>query len=87
VNIIVFRLARRRHFVTGEEWELFDLKKDPSEMQSEYDNPEYANTIKTLKQELAKLKTQYRVPADNFDLETILPNQIPAVAKVKKKSL
>jgi len=26
----------------GEQWELFDLEKDPQEIKSEYDNPEYA---------------------------------------------
>ena len=39
----------------GEEWEFYDLKKDPSEMNSEYANPEYATTIAKLKQELAHL--------------------------------
>ena len=44
----------------GEEWELYDLVKDPSEMKSEYDNPEYNNVIETLKSELTKLKKKYK---------------------------
>lgn len=69
----------------GEEWELFDLEKDPSEMQSEYNNPEYSSIVKTLKKELVKLKIQYQVPDDEFDLADKLPNQIPPVAQKKKR--
>ena len=46
----------------GEEWELFDLEQDPSEMKSVYDDPEKAGTIKALKAELDRLKKQYDVP-------------------------
>jgi arylsulfatase A-like enzyme len=70
---------------SGEEWELFDLQKDPSEMRSEFNNPEYATIIKTLKKELGKLKQQYQVPADEFDLADKLPNQLLPKAKPKKK--
>ena len=45
----------------GEEWEFYDLEKDPSEMKSEYANPEYAPIIAQLKKELANLRTQYQV--------------------------
>ena len=45
----------------GEEWEFYDLKNDPTEMKSQYANPEYAGQIATLKKELARLKTQYKV--------------------------
>ncbi|MDD7986180.1 sulfatase [Lentisphaera marina] len=45
----------------GEEWEFFDLKNDPKEMTSQYDNPEYAAEIAKLKKELAKLRAQYKV--------------------------
>ncbi|MUV37250.1 hypothetical protein JNUCC1_01056 [Lentibacillus sp. JNUCC-1] len=38
------------------EWELFDLKKDPHELNNVYDVPEYAETVKTLKEELYRLK-------------------------------
>jgi arylsulfatase A-like enzyme len=46
----------------GEEWEFYDLKKDPQEMHSQYANPEYANTIAELKKELTNLRKQYKVP-------------------------
>ena len=43
-----------------DEWELFDLEKDPLELQSVYSNPKYAPVVKELKQELQRLRTQYR---------------------------
>jgi len=46
----------------GEEWELFDLEKDPSEMKNIYGNPEYTDKVKELKKELDRLKKQYDVP-------------------------
>ncbi|RKX39881.1 MAG: sulfatase [Verrucomicrobia bacterium] len=48
----------------GEEWELFDLEKDPSEMNNTYNNPENAGKIKSLEKELNRLKEQYQVPAE-----------------------
>lgn len=42
------------------EWELFDLEKDPLEMQSVYDDPAYADVIKTLKAELYRLKAEVK---------------------------
>ncbi|MDF1752993.1 MAG: sulfatase [Verrucomicrobiales bacterium] len=44
-----------------EEWELFDLKNDPSEMKNQYNNPEYAEQVARLKKELGKLREQYQV--------------------------
>ena len=46
----------------GEEWEFYDLKNDPTEMNNLVNNPEYAGRIAELKKELKKLKKQYRVP-------------------------
>ena len=46
----------------GEEWELFDLKTDPSEMTSIYDRPDESARIKELKTELDRLKVYYEVP-------------------------
>jgi arylsulfatase A-like enzyme len=49
------------YFDNTDEWEFYDLKNDPTEMKSQYANPEYAGQIATLKKELARLKTQYKV--------------------------
>ena len=42
------------------EWELFDLEKDPMELNSVYSDPAYAETIESLKQELHELKNQVK---------------------------
>src|SRR5699024_953678 len=38
------------------EWELFDLKEDPYELNNVYDNREYKDTVVELKKELYRLK-------------------------------
>src|SRR5690625_1343949 len=38
------------------EWELFDLRKDPSELKNVYHDPAYQKTVQTLKEELYRLK-------------------------------
>lgn len=48
----------------GEEWELYDLQNDPSEMNNVYGNPEYSSRIELLKKELDRLKDEYQVPAE-----------------------
>jgi len=50
-----------QYYMTGE-WELFDLVKDPQEMKSEYNNPEYALIRKELEQKLDQLVTKYKAP-------------------------
>ena len=50
------------HFYDLDEWELYDMETDPSEMNSQYDNPEYQEIVEKLKLELERLKEQYRVP-------------------------
>lgn len=40
-------------------WELFDLKKDPKEMNNVYAEPEYAYVVATLKQKLRDLQKRY----------------------------
>ena len=50
------------HFYDLNEWELFDLEKDPMEMNSVHENPEYAEVLSQMKGELAKLRQQYEVP-------------------------
>ena len=45
----------------GEEWELYDLKNDPSEMNNLYGQSEYSETINCLKKELSSLRQKYEV--------------------------
>ena len=42
-----------------DEWELYDLMKDPREMNNVYDDPTYAKVVKDLHDELQRLRKQY----------------------------
>ena len=44
------------------EWEFYDLEKDPQEMNNAYNDPQYAEEIARLKEEVLALKEQYDVP-------------------------
>ncbi len=50
------------HFYNLGEWEMYDLEKDPREMQSVYDDAGYADIQADLKAELTRLRAQYQVP-------------------------
>jgi arylsulfatase A-like enzyme len=43
-----------------DDWELFDLEKDPNEMMDVYDNPEYSKVKDSLYTELKKLMAKYQ---------------------------
>lgn len=43
---------------TPPEWELFDLEKDPHEMNNVYNDPHYSDVVEQLKEELARLQTE-----------------------------
>jgi arylsulfatase A-like enzyme len=45
---------------TEPEWELFDLTKDPHEMNNVYDDPKYKKVVKELKAELDRLQRYYK---------------------------
>jgi arylsulfatase A-like enzyme len=46
-------------------WELFDLKNDPNELKSVYDDPQYSEIQKQLHADLDKLRAQYKEPAQD----------------------
>jgi len=48
------------HFYTTDEWELFDLQKDPKQLRSVYADPAYADTVVQLKAELEQLRTRFK---------------------------
>lgn len=48
------------HFYTIDEWELFDLEKDPHELKSVYADPAYANVVTDMKQRLEELRAKYK---------------------------
>ena len=46
-----------------DEWELFDLEKDPRELRSVYGDPAYAKVVTDLGRELDRLRAELKVPA------------------------
>ncbi len=46
------------HFYRNQDWELFDLQKDPDELTSVYGDPAYADVEKRLKAELKRLQEE-----------------------------
>ncbi len=53
------------HYYTIGEWELFDLETDPDELQSVYDDSQYAEVRGELEVRLAELREQYAVPEED----------------------
>jgi arylsulfatase A-like enzyme len=58
-------------------WELFDLQKDPNELRSVYDSPEYAATQQELAAELARLRKELKVPDPDPPETAIQPRRPP----------
>ena len=48
-----------------DEWELYDLEKDPSEMNNVYDDPEYAGVRENMHEQLTEMRNKY---GDSDDL-------------------
>jgi arylsulfatase A-like enzyme len=48
------------YFYERDEWELFDLQRDPDEMQSVYGQAGYAEVQQRMKETLKALRQQYR---------------------------
>ncbi len=51
------------HYYQLDEWELFDLKKDPDELSSVYGSADYKDVEADLQTELKRLRTELKVPA------------------------
>ena len=52
------------HFYNVDEWELYDLEKDPDELRNVVEESQYAEVVAELKGELKRLQKQYQVPED-----------------------
>ncbi len=50
------------HFYETGEWELYDLDRDPEELRSVYGHPEYREVEVELRERIAELRREYRVP-------------------------
>ena len=51
------------YFPKGDEWNLFDLQKDPNEMRSVHADSSYATKRAALTQEFHRLREQFDAPA------------------------
>jgi uncharacterized sulfatase len=60
-----------------DEWELFDLKNDPHEMNNLYNNPAYQKEVVRLKEKLTELREKYK---DNNEKD-FLPKQQKKIVK------
>jgi len=69
------------HFYQNNEWELFDLKKDPNELQSVYGNSDYKTIQSDLLAELKRLRAKYKVPEQD---PVRPPRKRPGKGKKKK---
>lgn len=72
---IISRDYKLVHFYFDvDEWELYDRKKDPQEMQNVYNNPAYADVVVDMKKRLAELRVKYKdsEELDNKYLDTYL---------------
>lgn len=47
------------YFWTKNQWECYDLAKDPNEMHNVYSDPRYSKVVASLKQELSRLKKRF----------------------------
>ncbi len=53
------------HYYEVGRWELFDLTRDPNEMKSVYDDPQYATAVGEMRDKLGELREQYAAPAED----------------------
>jgi len=70
-----------------DEWELYDLQKDPEEMQSVYDDPAYADVRAVMQKKLQEIRSKYH-DSDSLTqryLENYLKAREEAMKKRKKK--
>jgi len=67
---------------TINEWELFDLKKDPQELKSVYNDPAYADVVKKMKAELERLRAEYN---DHDQIPPAREPETPPKKQPKKK--
>jgi arylsulfatase A-like enzyme len=68
-------------FYENNEWELFDLVKDKSEMNNVYNDPQYSQVKEMMYKKLLQVKKQYR---DTVQIPVVTFKPIPKVLKTTK---
>ena len=51
-------------FYQFDEWEFYDLEKDPDELRNSYGDPQYAEVVSTMKKDLDELRAHYKDDSD-----------------------
>ena len=54
-----------------DEWELYDLEKDPEELNNVYNNPEYKVVQQEIHKRLDELRIQYKDNSDSLNQQWI----------------
>ena len=62
-----------RFYYDVDEWELYDRKNDPNEMNNVYNDPEYSDIVSDLKIQLAELRKKYK-DSEELDQKFIYKN-------------
>jgi arylsulfatase A-like enzyme len=68
-------------FYENNEWELYDLVKDKSEMNNVYNDPQYSQVKEMMYKKLLQVKKQYR---DTVEIPVVTFKAIPKVVKTTK---
>jgi arylsulfatase A-like enzyme len=67
-------------------WELYDREKDPLEMKNVLGQKGYEKTEADLRAELARLRQELKVPADDSDYEALIRERLRNRPAAKKKA-
>ena len=70
-----------------DDWELYDLEKDPYQMHNEYANPKYAEVIKNLKKQLKQLMIKYENNKSLADFRVITDTDFGSLIDRNKKEV
>ena len=72
------------YFYNLNEWELYDLKADPNEMHSVYDDPAYADIQAELHADLKRLRENLNVGEDPVPMPTTPGTHVAPVTPAKR---
>ena len=72
-GIVTMEYKLAHFYYDVDEWELYDRKKDPREMNNVYTDPAYAEIVKELKVKLAELRVKYK---DSEELDQYYIDQL-----------
>lgn len=76
-GVVTDRYKLVRFYEPGSDyWEMFDRQTDPKEMTSVYGKPEHAAAQKELEAELARLRKELKVPANDPEETLIQPKKV-----------